>query len=88
MSTDNRFQPESCPCCQSSMVLRQVDACSKDGQPTSYYFLDCSQCGFGAGKAFSTVGGAIIYWNELVAQTDHPFVSELNKSPADELMTA
>lgn len=53
-----------CPICTKPMTLRKTSAVVDGGYRKWFFFLYCSQCGYGPNSAFDTIFQTVKYWNE------------------------
>ena len=53
-----------CPVCTKPMTLRKTSATVDGGCRKWFFFMYCSQCGYGPNSAFDTINQAVEHWNE------------------------
>ncbi len=53
-----------CPVCTKPMTIRKTSAMVEGGHRKWFFFLYCSQCGYGPHNAFDSIFQAINHWNE------------------------
>jgi len=62
MERDTTISP--CPVCTTPMTLRKTSAVVDGNYRKWFFFLYCSQCGYGPNNAFDTIFEAIKHWNK------------------------
>lgn len=63
-----------CPVCTKPMTLRKTSAVVDGGYRKWFFFMYCSQCGYGPNSAFDTINQAVDHWNETTLTMMPPVV--------------